>query len=145
MPKTNHVTVGTAYDAILLALIGVLICLVGPISKSLVLCVTILLTLSCVRLLVRESVRLLNRICRSCREPVPATFTNDLSTSRVDPEVERLKLVAADMCREEQACEARYSRCRCSLEDLIRAKSLRVQAELELSKYRVQAMSQYGG
>lgn len=48
------------------------------------------------------------------------------------PDLQRLRTILDLMRRDEESLEQRYSQSRCALEELIRAKSLRLQAEIDL-------------
>jgi hypothetical protein len=136
MSKANYLTTyPTSYalgSVILVVFLGALLGIFGQIAQSIApYLAAILLALVCVRVFIGTSVWLLNRICRHCREALSAT-SDDTAACDIDPTTERLKSTVDSMRREEASCAARYSQRRCSSDDLIRAKSLRIQAEIEL-------------
>lgn len=118
------------------ALIGFL----GQTIQSLAFCLAGVLALGCVSLFIRSTVWLLNRICRHCREALSAACDDGVACE-VDPATERLKATVDTMRRKEASCAAQYSQRRCSSDDFIRAKSLRIQAEIELLRHEAMPKS----
>ena len=59
----------------------------------------------------------------------------------VDDDTDRLRSNLALMHRDEDSCVQRYSQRRCSVEDMLRAKSLRLQAEIALIRHEKQPKS----
>ncbi len=57
-------------------------------------------------------------------------------TSMSDAETDRLRSTLELMQREEDSYVERYSRRRCSVEDVIRAKALRLEAEIKLIRHQ---------
>ncbi|QDT03319.1 hypothetical protein K227x_17010 [Rubripirellula lacrimiformis] len=92
----------------------------------------ILLTLVSVHRWIGASVRLLNRVCRHCREASSVVAENDAAICKVGRESERFNATVEALRREEQSIAARYSQRGCSADDVIRAKAIRVQAEIAL-------------
>lgn len=123
---------GYALSSVFLVIfLGTLIGLFGQIAQWIAIYMTCFLAPVCVSLFIRFSVWLLNRVCRQCREALSAAC-DDAAACDIDPTTERLKSTVDNMRREEASCAARYSQRSCSSDDFIRAKSLRIQAEIEL-------------
>ncbi|MCC9641612.1 hypothetical protein LOC71_04950 [Rhodopirellula sp. JC740] len=131
----NVATDGTLYargSVIFTVFVCASIGVFGQVIQSIAFFLTFVLALACVRLLIRSSVWLLNRICRHCREGLSATSERDAEARGIDATTERLKSTLDNMRRVEEVYVARYAHRRCSSDDVIRMKSLRLQAEIEL-------------
>ena len=139
MSKSRYVATNTTGYAlggvILVVFLAAVIGIFGQTGQLLALYMTFSLAPVCVRLFIRSSVWLLNRICRHRREALSATCEDDAAACDIDPTTERLKSTLDTMRREEVSCAARRARRRCSSDDLIRARSLRVQAEIALLRH----------
>lgn len=146
MSKSKHVKTDiTRYalgGVILVSFVGGLFGVFGQTVQSLGLSVTILFpVLISVCLAIRASVWLLNRTCRYCRKALLESSDNDASVCGIDPKTDRLESTVESMRREEASCVKRYSLRRCSAEDVIRAKALRVQAEIKLIRHETMPKS----
>ncbi len=131
--KANTQRFSISSIAVLL-LVGAMIGLSGQTGQSIVFYTSILLATAFVELSILSSVWLLNRVCRSCREALVESPTGTAAFD-VDPRQERLKSTVDSMRCEEAACAERYALRRSSSDELIRAKSLRIQAEIELLRH----------
>lgn len=113
----------------MLVLFGALLGIAGPIVQSIAILLAILLALIAVNLFMGVTVRLLNRTCRYCREALETE--TEVADRKLDPATERLKARLDAMRQQELSFAERYSHRRCSSDEWIRARSLRVQAEIE--------------
>jgi hypothetical protein len=112
----------------------------APSMSTLAFCLASLLALGCISFFIRSTAWLLNRICRHCREALSAAG-DDVTACDVDPTAQRLKCTVDTMRRKEASCAARYSKRVCSSDDFIRAKFLRIQAEIELLRHEAMPKS----
>lgn len=96
--------------------------------------VTVFAALSA-RLVLKASICLLNRAQRSCRHALLASSTVDDAGSTHRAELDRLQADFEAMQRHERDLVERYSRSRCAAEDVIRATSLRLLAEIQLLRH----------
>jgi len=87
------------------------------------------------KLVLKASICLLNRAQRSCRHALLASSTVDDAGSTHHAELDRLKADFKAMQRHERDFVERYSQSRCAAEDVIRATSLRLLAEIQLLRH----------
>ncbi|TWU32774.1 hypothetical protein Q31b_58170 [Novipirellula aureliae] len=138
MIDSKHITTDTTVyvigSVLLVVFIGAVSGFLGTTTQSIALYVTLFLVPVCVTLFIRLSVWLLNRTCRYCREALAMELENG-EASDINPITERLKSTVDSKRLEEESYVARYARRRCSSDDVLRAQSLRVQAEIELLRH----------
>ena len=85
--------------------------------------------------ILKTSIGLLNRVQRYCRHSLLTnSIVDDFCLSR-DREVGRLSAKVEAMQRHEMELANCYTRSRCAAEDVVRAKSLRLLAEIQLLRY----------
>jgi hypothetical protein len=80
----------------------------------------------------------LERICARrgrCEDKAMSIADDPPSVEVTETDADRLRLTLESMQRDEESCEQLYSRRRCSLEEVIRARSLRLQAEIKLIRH----------
>lgn len=97
--------------------------------------VAVLLVAGLANLLVRLSVWLLNRTCRYCREASRPSSSDKLAARGTDRHADKLRAAVESLRREEESLAERYSIRQCAAEDVIRAKSLRMRAEIALLRH----------
>lgn len=108
----------------------------GTTAKFIVaLCTTFVLVLICIELCIRTSVSLLNRACRYARQTSSVSHDDDAADCGMDPIATGLRATLDAMREDEETWARCYEARRCSLDDLVRAKSLRVQAEIALLRH----------
>ncbi|GAA4471419.1 hypothetical protein [Novipirellula rosea] len=88
-----------------------------------------------VRLGIQASVGVLNRTCRYCRESLEASTVATNNQQPIDPESERLRAELEAIRSEESVIAKQRASHQCSAEDLIRAESRRLLAEIELLRH----------
>ncbi len=88
-----------------------------------------------VRLGIQASVDVLNRTCRYCRESLAASTVPTNAPQTIDRESEMLRAKLDAIRLEETAIAKQRASHQCSAEDLIRAESLRLLAEIELLRH----------
>ncbi len=139
MSKSRNVgTSATVYalaSVILMLFLATVVGVFGQACQWLAISLTFFVVPLCIRLFVRSCVFLLNRICRHCREDLSTTCENDTATCDSNTTSKRLNSTFDTMRREEMSCADRRARRRCSSDDLVRAKSLRIQAEMGLLRH----------
>lgn len=87
------------------------------------------------RLVLKASICLLNRAERSCRHALLASSRVGDAGSTHRAEIDRLKADFEAMQRNEREFIECYSQSRCAAEDVIRATSLRLLAEIQLLRH----------
>ncbi len=87
------------------------------------------------KLILKVSICLLNRTERSCRHALLASSSVGDAGSTHRAEIDRLKAGFEAMQRNEREFIECYSQSRCAAEDVIRATSLRLLAEIQLLRH----------
>lgn len=117
----------------------------SPLSDTVqslgLLSIAVLVVAGIANLLTRWSVWLLNRLCRYCRESLQPSNGENSAIRGIDRKAEELRATVESLRREEESLVQHHSYGRCATEEVIRAKSLRVQAEIVLLRHEAMPKS----
>jgi hypothetical protein len=131
IPESARYALG---GGVYLLFVGTLIAILGQTAQQRVFGVVVLLVAISVTLAIIAFVGFLYQTCW-CSATSSLRSDDDDVVHRVDPKTDSLKLAAESMRRNEMFCVESYSLRRCSAEDVIHAKALRLQAEIALIRY----------